>query len=60
MGNMLSKWGQISLVKRIIIGLIVGIILAVVAPNKVNFLTIFGSLFVGALRGVAPMFVFLS
>lgn len=58
MGNMLSKWGQISLVKRIIIGLIVGIILAVVAPNKVNFLTIFGSLFVGALRGVAPMLVF--
>ena len=58
MGNMLSKWGQISLVKRIIIGLVVGIILAVVAPNKVNFLTIFGSLFVGALRGVAPMLVF--
>ncbi|MBN1468943.1 MAG: serine/threonine transporter SstT [Fusobacteriaceae bacterium] len=58
MGNMLSKWGQMSLVKRIIIGLVVGIILAVVAPNKVNFLTIFGSLFVGALRGVAPMLVF--
>ncbi len=58
MRELLSKWNGLSLVKRIIIGLIVGIILALVAPQGAKPVAIFGSLFVGALKSVAPILVF--
>lgn len=46
-----------SLVKRIIIGLLVGIALAVAIPEQAKFVVIFGSLFVGALKAIAPILV---
>ncbi|MCM1988779.1 serine/threonine transporter SstT [Oceanirhabdus seepicola] len=58
MKNLLKQWNQLSLVKRIIIGLIVGIILALIAPEAAKPIAIFGSLFVGALKAVAPILVF--
>ena len=54
---LLEKWNRISLVKQIIMGLAVGIVLAVTIPDKVAFLPIFGELFVGALKAVAPILV---
>lgn len=51
------KWNSISLIKRIICGLIIGIILGLVVP-KATAIAILGDLFVGALRGVAPILVF--
>ncbi len=47
-----------SLVKRIIVGLIIGIILAVTIPEAAKPVIIFGSLFVGALKAIAPVLVF--
>lgn len=58
MKNLLNKWNQLSLVKQIIVGLIIGIILAVTIPDVAKPITIFGSLFVGALKGIAPILVF--
>ena len=58
MKKIFEKWSKISLVKRIIIGLIIGIILAVTIPDAAQPVTILGSLFVGALKGIAPMLVF--
>lgn len=58
MANLLKKWNDLSLVKRIIIGLIVGIILAQTIPDIAKPISIFGSLFVGALKSVAPILVF--
>lgn len=58
MRNLLKKWKQISLVKQIIIGLIVGIILAVTIPETAKPVVILGSLFVGALKAIAPILVF--
>ena len=55
--NILQKWNSISLVKRIICGLIVGIILGLVVPQATG-ISILGDLFVGALRGIAPVLVF--
>ena len=55
--ELLNKWNKMSLVKRILIGLIVGIILALALPNYVSGIVIFGSLFVGALKAVAPILV---
>lgn len=58
MKKLFILWNQISLVKRIIVGLIVGIILALTIPNVAQPITILGALFVGALKGIAPMLVF--
>lgn len=57
MRNILKKWNQLSLVKRIIVGLIIGIILAVTIPEAAKPITIFGSLFVGTLKAIAPILV---
>ncbi|MGX8178910.1 serine/threonine transporter SstT [Exiguobacterium artemiae] len=56
--KVLKMWNQISLVKQIAIGLIVGILLAVTIPEAAKSLTIFGTLFVSALKAVAPILVF--
>lgn len=45
------------MVKKIIMGLIVGIILALVIP-KATVIGLFGQLFVGALKAIAPVLVF--
>lgn len=55
--NLILKWNKISLVKRILIGIILGIILALTIPNAGKWIAIFGSLFVGALKAVAPILV---
>lgn len=57
MKNLLMKWNQISLVKQISIGLLIGIILAVAIPDVAKPVVILGSLFVGALKGIAPVLV---
>ncbi|MBP1934494.1 serine/threonine transporter SstT [Ammoniphilus resinae] len=57
MKSILKKWNQISLVKQIIIGLIVGIVLAVTTPEAARPVIVFGSLFVGALKAIAPVLV---
>ncbi len=56
--KLLKMWNQISLVKQIAIGLIVGIVLAVTIPEVASSLTIFGTLFVSSLKAVAPILVF--
>ena len=56
--NLFKAWNQISLVKQIIIGLLIGIVLAVAFPTRLSGITVFGSLFVGALKAVAPVLVF--
>ncbi|MBU3188220.1 serine/threonine transporter SstT [Clostridium bowmanii] len=58
MKKLMRKWNQISLVKQIIIGLIMGIILAITIPQQAKPIIIFGSLFVGALKSIAPILVF--
>ena len=58
MKELLNKWNKMSLVKRILIGLITGIILALTVAKYVSGIVIFGTLFVGALKAVAPILVF--
>jgi len=56
MKNLFVKFNQVSLVKRIVLGIILGLILALAVPNAA-WISIFGSLFVGALKAVAPVLV---
>lgn len=57
MKNLLSKWNHLSLITRIVIGLIIGAILGIAAPKAVG-ISLLGDLFVGALRAIAPILVF--
>lgn len=57
MKTLMKKWNEISLVKQISLGLIIGIILAVLIPEAAKSVTILGSLFVGALKAIAPILV---
>ena len=54
---MYARMRSISLIGRIIMGLIVGTILGVLVPSW-SFIGILGQLFVGALKGIAPLLVF--
>ena len=58
MRELIKKWNDISLVKRIIVGLIIGITLALTVPTQLAPIAILGSLFVGALKAIAPILVF--
>jgi len=55
--NLLQKWNRISLVKRIIVGLIIGAALGAVIPG-ITVIGVLGELFVGALKALAPLLVF--
>ncbi len=56
-----SLWNRYTdgnLVFQIIIGIIAGVIVASIAPSLAPAISILGSLFVGALKAVAPILVF--
>lgn len=57
MKNVWEKWTGISLVKRIAVGLVIGVILALVVPGA-SGIGVLGDVFVGALKGIAPLLVF--
>ncbi len=52
------RYQETALIKLIAVGLVVGIIIAVTAPAAVPAVAILGDLFVRALKGVAPILVF--
>ncbi|MDR3190961.1 MAG: serine/threonine transporter SstT [Lactobacillaceae bacterium] len=55
---MFKKFMQLALPVRILIGMALGILAALIVPHW-SLLSIFGDLFVGALKGIAPFLVFL-
>lgn len=57
MKNIWERWTSISLVKRIIAGLLIGAALALAVP-KASAIGILGDVFVGALKAIAPLLVF--
>ena len=57
MRNVIKKWNSLSLILRIVIGLAVGIVLALTVP-QVTAISILGTMFVGALKAIAPILVF--
>ncbi|MBP5325672.1 MAG: serine/threonine transporter SstT [Pseudobutyrivibrio sp.] len=55
--NLIKKYTSVSLILRIIIGLLLGVILGLTFDN-LAFLSLLGTIFVGALKAVAPVLVF--
>ena len=52
-----DKWTRIALVKRILVGLILGAILGIAVPQATG-IAILGDVFVSALKAIAPLLVF--
>ena len=57
MKQIIQKWNSISLIVRIAVGLIIGAVLGVLAPQA-TAVAILGNIFVGALKAIAPILVF--
>lgn len=55
--HLLATWNKTNLMKRIAIGIVVGVILALVFPQA-SGIGILGEFFVGGLRAIAPLLVF--
>lgn len=55
--NVFRWWVRQSLVLRIFIGLVIGAVLGLFVPKAV-FISVLGKLFVGALKAIAPILVF--
>lgn len=59
MFNLIKKFVcEVSLIKQIIVGLIIGFLIAGFWQSAVPVVAVFGELFVRALKGVAPVLVF--
>ncbi|MGN0376992.1 MAG: serine/threonine transporter SstT [Suilimivivens sp.] len=58
MKKLFQKWCDLSLVLRIAMGLFLGAILGILLPGA-SVICWFGELFVGALRAIAPVLVFI-
>ncbi|ELA09588.1 serine/threonine transporter SstT [Moraxella macacae 0408225] len=58
MKGLWQAYQRIGLVPLIIIGLAAGAIVGGIMPGSVGFISIFGSIFVGALKAIAPLLVF--
>ena len=54
--SLISSWCNLSLVARILIGLTIGLILGLTTPSLTG-ISILGTLFVGALKSIAPILV---
>lgn len=53
-----QKWTESSLILKIIIGMIAGVVLGIVVPQW-SFIGFFGKVFVEALKSIAPLLVFI-
>jgi serine/threonine transporter len=56
MKNIIETWNSISLIIRILCGMIIGVILALVIPQATG-IAVLGTLFVSALKAIAPVLV---
>jgi len=56
---MIKKITSLGLVSQIIIAIFLGILVAIAAPEAAKSLSLFGSLFIGGLKAVAPILVFI-
>ena len=57
MKKLWNKWTEIALVKRILVGLVLGAILGLTLPGATG-ISILGDVFVSALKAIAPLLVF--
>lgn len=57
MKEMILKWNRLSLIVRIVVGMVIGAALGLAVP-QITVVAILGNVFVGALKAIAPILVF--
>ena len=57
--SLLARYANGNLVLQILAGIVFGVILALASPSTAQSFGMLGSLFVGALKAVAPILVFI-
>ena len=57
MKSIISRWTKLGLIQRILIGMAIGLILGLTVP-QFTAIGILGNMFVGALKAIAPILVF--
>ena len=57
MSKVIKRYNDTSLILRIVIGLAIGTVLGLIVPN-LPVIPLFGAVFVGALKAIAPILVF--
>lgn len=58
MSKIVSWWTGMSLIQRILIGLVIGTLIGLFGPKDLTVISLLGDLFVGALKAIAPLLVF--
>ena len=56
--SIVKKYNETSLILRILTGIVIGVILALAVPGN-GFIILLGDLFVGSLKAIAPLLVFI-
>ncbi len=57
--SLVARYARGNLVLQILVGIVFGILLATVSPSHAESVGLIGSLFVGALKAIAPILVFI-
>lgn len=57
-GSIVSKFADEYLVMQILVGIVLGVIVALISEEVATSVSFLGTLFVGALKGIAPILVF--
>ncbi|WED24910.1 serine/threonine transporter SstT [Vibrio sp. JC009] len=57
--TLIARYAEGNLVLQILVGIVLGALIAVVSPEAAKDVGLLGSLFVGALKAVAPILVFI-
>ena len=57
-GSFFKFFNRIPFIMQIVLGMILGIILAYLIPQGQSFITMLGDLFVSGLKAIAPLLVF--
>lgn len=58
MKAIVKAWTSLSLIKRILIGLVIGALIGIFGPKDLVVISMLGILFVNALKAIAPLLVF--
>ncbi|NMT17827.1 cation:dicarboxylase symporter family transporter, partial [Vibrio parahaemolyticus] len=57
--SLVARYARGNLVVQILVGIVFGILLATISPSHAESAGLIGSLFVGALKAIAPILVFI-
>lgn len=57
--SLVARFARGNLVLQILVGIVLGILLATISPSHAESVGMLGSLFVGALKAIAPVLVFI-